>query len=151
MGVFGAGAGPCRGGASGVRVGEDVHAARRLFEARVADCCRGDDFLRDNPVRVEWWGGQFAPCETPEDAAIVTAVRSAARDLGVGGEELVGVPYGSDLRHLVNAGGMPGVLFGPGDVARAHREDESVGVAELMDGARAVALSLMRFLDRAPR
>ena len=69
----------------------------------------------------------------------------------VGGDELVGVPYGSDLRHLVNAGGMPGVLFGPGDVARAHREDESVGVAELMDGARAVALSLMRFLDRAPR
>ena len=138
-------------GRFGVRVGEDVHAARRLFEARVADCCARDDFLRDNPVGVEWWGGQFAPCATPEDAAIVTAVRSAAHDFGVGGDELVGVPYGSDLRHLVNAGGMPGVLFGPGDVAHAHREDESIGVAELMDGARAVALALMRFLDPGPR
>lgn len=138
-------------GRFGVRVGEDVHAARRLFEARVADCCRRDDFLRDQPVGVEWWGGQFAPCQTPEDAAIVTVVRSAARDLGVGGGELVGVPYGSDLRHLVNAGQVPGVLFGPGDVANAHREDESIGVAELMDGARAVALALMRFLDRATR
>ena len=138
-------------GRFGVRVGEDVDAARHLFEARVADCCARDDFLRDNPVGVEWWGGQFAPCATPEDAAIVTAVRSAAHDLGVGGDELVGVPYGSDLRHLVNAGGMPGVLFGPGDVAHAHREDESIGVAELMDGARAVALALMRFLDPGPR
>jgi len=82
-------------------------------------------------------------------ARIVTVARSVARDLGVGPGGLVAVPYGSDLRHLVNAGSTPGVLFGPGDVANAHREDESVGVAELVDGARAVALAVMRFLGGA--
>ena len=133
-------------GRFGVGVREDVAAARRAFEARVAACCEGDDFLRDHPVEVEWWGGQFAPCETPGDAAIVRAAASAARDLGFGGEEPAGVPYGSDLRHFVNAGRTPGVLFGPGDVAGAHREDESIGVNELMDGARATALTVMRFL-----
>ncbi len=137
-------------GRFGVGVQEDVRAARGLFEAQVAACCAHDDFLRANPVRVEWWGGQFAPCETPEDAAIVTVARSVARDLGVGGGGLAAVPYGSDLRHLVNAGGTPGVLFGPGDVANAHRADESIGVAELVDGARAVALAVMRFLGRRP-
>ena len=136
-------------GRFGVGIREDVHAARRLFEARVAECSVRDDFLRNNPIRVEWWGGQFAPCETPEDARIVTVARSVARDLGVGPGGLVAVPYGSDLRHLVNAGSTPGVLFGPGDVANAHREDESVGVAELVDGARAVALAVMRFLGGA--
>ncbi|MYH53834.1 MAG: M20/M25/M40 family metallo-hydrolase, partial [Gemmatimonadetes bacterium] len=90
--------------------------------------------------------GQFAPCETPDDAAIVQVARGVARDLGVGGEEVVGVPYGSDLRHLVNAGGTPGILFGPGDVSEAHRENESIGVDELVDGARAVALCVLRFL-----
>ena len=74
------------------------------------------------------------------------AVRSAARDLGVSGDEVVGVPYGSDLRHLVNAGATPGVLFGPGNVAGAHRPNESIAVSELVDGARAVALLVMRFL-----
>ena len=139
-------------GRFGVGIREDVYAARRQFEARVAECCAGDDFLRDNPVRVEWWGGQFAPCETPDDARIVAVARSVARDLGVGGDGLAAVPYGSDLRHLVNAGGTPGVLFGPGDVANAHREDESIGVAELVDGARAVALAVVRFLrPGAPR
>ena len=137
-------------GRFGVGVGEDVHAARRLFEAQVAECCARDDFLRDDPIRVEWWGGQFAPCETPEDARIVTVARSVVRDLGVGRGGLAAVPYGSDLRHLVNAGGTPGVLFGPGDVANAHREDESIGVAELVDGARAVALAVMRFLGEQP-
>ncbi|MYI46926.1 MAG: hypothetical protein F4123_11210 [Gemmatimonadetes bacterium] len=58
----------------------------------------------------------------------------------------MGVPYGSDLRHLVNAGGTPGILFGPGDVSEAHRENESIGVDELVDGARAVALCVLRFL-----
>ncbi|MCY4397820.1 MAG: ArgE/DapE family deacylase [Gemmatimonadetes bacterium] len=132
-------------GRFGVGVGEDVAAARRAFEARVAACCEGDDFLRDHPVRVEWWGGQFAPCETPADTAIVQTARSVVRDLGLGDGEVTGVPYGSDLRHLVNAGRTPGILFGPGDVAGSHRENESIGVGELVDGARAVALTVMRF------
>lgn len=132
-------------GRFGVGVREDVAAARRSFEARIAECCARDPFLRGNPARVEWWGGQFAPCETPDDAAIVGAVRGVVRDLGLGGGEVAGVPYGSDLRHLVNAGGTPGVLFGPGDVSGAHRPNESIAVSELVDGARAVALTVMRF------
>ena len=136
-------------GRFGVGVREEVGAAREALEARVASFCARDAFLRDHAARVEWWGGQFAPCETPEDAAIVKAVRSAARDLDLGGGEVVGVPYGSDLRHLVNAGATPGVLFGPGDVAGAHRPNESIAVSELVDAARAVALTVMRFLSPA--
>lgn len=132
-------------GRFGVGVGEDVAAARRSFEARIAECCARDPFLRENPARVEWWGGQFAPCETPESARIVGAARGVVRDLGLGGGDVVGVPYGSDLRHLVNAGATPGVLFGPGNVAGAHRPNESVAVSELVDGARAVALTVLRF------
>ena len=134
-------------GRFGVGVREDVAEARQALEARVAACCARDDFLYEHPVRVEWWGGQFAPCETPDDAAIVRVAQGAASDLGVDGDEVVGVPYGSDLRHLVNAGGTPGILFGPGDLSEAHRENESIRVEELVEGARAVALSVMRFLS----
>ena len=133
-------------GRFGVGVHEDVRAARTALEARVASCCDGDDFLRLHPARVEWWGGQFTPCETAADAPIVTVVRGAARDLGLGGDEVVGVPYGSDLRHLVNTGRTPGVLFGPGDVGEAHRENESIAVQDLVDGARAIALTVLRYL-----
>ncbi len=134
-------------GRFGVGVREEVGAAREALEARVASFCARDTFLRDHAARVEWWGGQFAPCETPEDATIVRAVRSAAHDLDLGGGDVVGVPYGSDLRHLVNAGSTPGVLFGPGNVSGAHRPNESIAVSELVDAARAVALSVLRFLS----
>ncbi len=44
-------------GRFGVAVGEDVGAARRDFEARVAELCARHDFLQGDPARVEWWGG----------------------------------------------------------------------------------------------
>lgn len=134
-------------GRFGVAVQEDVRAARAALEARVAACCDRDEFLRLNPARVEWWGGQFAPCETAADARIVSVVRGAAADLHLSGGEVVGVPYGSDLRHLVNTGRTPGVLFGPGDIGEAHCENESIAVQDLVDGARAVALAVLRYLS----
>ncbi|MDE2783645.1 MAG: ArgE/DapE family deacylase [Gemmatimonadota bacterium] len=134
-------------GRFGVAVHEDVRAARAALEARVAARCGRDEYLRRYPARVEWWGGQFAPCETAADARIVSVARSAARDLGVGGGEVVGVPYGSDLRHLVNTGRTPGVLFGPGDIGEAHCGNESIAVQDLIDGARAVALVVLRYLS----
>jgi acetylornithine deacetylase len=53
--------------------------------------------------------------------------------------------YGADMRLLVNVGGIPTVLFGPGDVRRAHRPDECVPIEDLLVVARVVALTAMRF------
>jgi acetylornithine deacetylase len=53
--------------------------------------------------------------------------------------------YGADMRLLVHAGGIPTVLFGPGDVRRAHRPDEYVDVADLRAVTRTLALTALRF------
>ena len=42
------------------------------------------------------------------------------------------VPYGSDQRLLTGLGGIPTVLYGPGDVRHAHSPDERVPVDELV-------------------
>ena len=56
-----------------------------------------------------------------------------------------GVTYGADMRLLVNAGGIPTVLFGPGDVRVAHMPDEYVPLDELRVAARALVLAALRF------
>ena len=53
----------------------------------------------------------------------------------------VGVDYFSDAAVLA-AGGIPGVVFGPGDIAQAHTADEWISLASL---ERAKDL-LVRFL-----
>ena len=56
-----------------------------------------------------------------------------------------GMTYGADMRLLVNEGQTPTVLFGPGDVRKAHKPDEYVPIADLITTVRTLALTALRF------
>lgn len=123
-------------GRLGVALGEPVEQARQELEDAVARACAADPWLARHPVQVEWWGGQFAPGQV-EDGAVVTRLVSAAHRQVHGTSPAVhGVPYGSDQRLLTGLGGIPTVIYGPGDVRQAHAPDESVPVAELVHVTR---------------
>ena len=57
----------------------------------------------------------------------------------------VGVDYFCDAAVLA-AGGIPSVVFGPGDIAQAHTADEWISLAELERGKNL----LLRFLESLP-
>ena len=118
-------------GRLGVALGEPVEEARSALELAVAEVCAGDAFLRANPVRVEWFGGQFASGSVETGSAVAQLVSTSHARLHGTRPAVHGVPYGSDQR-LLTAGGIPTVLYGPGDVRHAHAPDESVPVDELV-------------------
>jgi len=132
-------------GRIGVVVGERVEDARRSVENAIAGAAEADPWLSENPPRLEWSGYQFDPASVESDHPIVEAVREAYATAT--GEEalLEGMTYASDMRHLVNTGGVPTVLFGPGDVRQAHAPDEYVEIGELVTAARVLALTALRF------
>ncbi len=132
-------------GRYGVAVGEDVPAARRAFEARVAQAAQADPWLREHPPTVEWWGGQFAPASIPAEHPLAQTVCGAYEAVAAAPARIEGMTYGADMRLLVNQGRTPTVLFGPGNVRRAHRPDEYVEVDELAAATRALALTALRF------
>ncbi len=73
------------------------------------------------------------------DDAVVSSVAAGIR-AGIGEEPFsVAIPGTTDVTYLVPAG-VPCVICGPGDLARVHRENERVPVAELGVAARAYAL-----------
>ena len=127
-------------GRLGVALDEPVGAARQALEAAVAEACRADPWLRDHPVAVEWWGGQFAPGRTPTGSPLLAAVRRAHAAVSDRPQQTWGAPYGSDLRLLTGLGGMPTVHYGPGDAGLAHGPDEAVPLAEVRTAARALAV-----------
>jgi len=132
-------------GRYGVAVGEEVASARSAFEETVARAAQADPWLREHPPVVEWWVGQFEPTSVPQDHPIVAAVCSAYRDVEGCAARVEGMTYGADMRLLVNEGRTPTVLFGPGDVRRAHQPDEYVPVADLIVVVRTLALTTLRF------
>ena len=103
-------------GRYGVAVGEELTVARQAFEAAVAEAAQADDWLREHPPLVEWWGAQFAPAAIPLDSPILTTVSDAFHNTTGEKAKIEGMTYGADMRLLVNEGQTPTVLFGPGDV-----------------------------------
>ncbi len=127
-------------GRMGVALGEPVGDARLALEQAVAEACAADPWLRDHPVTVEWWGGQFASGRLPAESDLLARTASAhQRVTGGAAPDVWTAPYGSDLRLLVNQGGIPTLQYGPGEVALAHAPNESVPIAEVRTAARALA------------
>lgn len=128
-------------GRLGVALDEDVDAARRQLEDTVDEVNDGDPWLRDHPVEVEWWGGQFASGRLPAGSDLTERVRHAHRT-ATGGPppDVYGAPYGSDLRLLTGLGGIPTVQYGPGDARLAHGPREAVPIADIVTTARTLAL-----------
>jgi acetylornithine deacetylase len=138
-------------GRYGVRLGEPADRARAAFEAAVARAAESDDWLRDHPPVVEWWGAEFASAVTDPQHRVVSALRSS----GARGAA-VGAPYGSDMRLLVGLAGIPTVIYGPGSPQQAHTDSESVQWSAVMECARTLARTAVRFcrpepVDNPPR
>jgi len=127
-------------GRLGVAIGEPVDAARAALEHAVSEASSSDPWLRDHPVEVEWWGGQFASGSLPPKSDLVERVRAAPGVAGGRAQEVYSAPYGSDLRLLTGLGGIPTVQYGPGDAKLAHGPDESVPIEEILTTARTLAI-----------
>ncbi len=134
-------------GRFGIAVGENMLEARQKFEAVVAQAAANDPWLRDNPPTIEWWGGQFDSAGIAVNEPIVTTVSAAWRT--VSGQEpiLQGMPYGADMRLLVNEGGIPTLMFGAGDIRQAHSHNEYVPLVELRLAVQTLVLTILRFCD----
>jgi acetylornithine deacetylase len=126
-------------GRYGVRAGQTAAGAEAELRAAIEAACAEDPWLRDHPATLEIWGGRFSSCEVPADHLLPLGLAATAAAVTGHRPPLVGVPYGSDMRLLINEGHTPCVLFGPGDVRVAHAADEHVALAEVEACARTLA------------
>lgn len=100
-------------------------------------------FLRARKLPVTVSNVKLKPCpplETDARAPLVGALLAA-----MGQKRPVGLHYFCDAAVLAS-GGIPSVVFGPGDIAQAHTADEWIEVAQLERGRDQV----LRFLKSLP-
>ena len=85
------------------------------------------------------WGGRFDSSAITGDHPLPVGLAAAAETVSGVRPAFVGVPYGADMRLLINHGGIPTVMYGPGNVAVAHAADEHVPLAEVAQCAETLA------------
>jgi succinyl-diaminopimelate desuccinylase len=86
----------------------------------------------------------FVPTATPRDAPVVDATaRAIARVLGRE-PSYISSPGTYDQKHIVRTGKLQDcIAYGPGVLDLAHQPDEYVGIQELVDSAKIMALAVL--------
>ncbi|MET0312027.1 MAG: acetylornithine deacetylase/succinyl-diaminopimelate desuccinylase family protein [Burkholderiaceae bacterium] len=86
----------------------------------------------------------FVPTATPRDAPVVDATaRAIARVLGRE-PAYIASPGTYDQKHIVRTGKLNDcIAYGPGILDLAHQPDEYVGIRELVDSAKIMALAAL--------
>jgi acetylornithine deacetylase len=126
-------------GRYGVRLGQSPADAAVDLRAAIDAANAGDPFLRDHPATVEIVGGQFGSGRVPSDHPLPVGLARAVEAVSGRSPQLLGEPYGADMRLFINEGATPCVIFGPGDVKVAHSADENVPLDEVETCARVLA------------
>lgn len=123
--------------------GEDMYGFWEQVQARIMAVAGDDDWLREHPPVLEWFGGQFTGADVPAGSPIVQAV--AAAHQRVTGEQaaILGVPYGADMRHFIQIGNIPCLMYGAGNVALAHQANEHIGLTDIQTAAKTIATLLI--------
>lgn len=120
-----------RGGAYFAPGVGEIDSVMNGFRRAIADANAGDPFLKKHPARCEFLHHDDS---TRQSSQIPLAVHMCGVLDGRGGERQVRPgPFACDMRHLVNQGGVPSIIFGPGTIAQAHKPDEHIDVREYVD------------------
>jgi acetylornithine deacetylase len=124
---------------------ETYQQAREELEHGVAQVAAEDPWLREHPATVEWLGLNKQGAETPATHPFVRCMADAFGEAAGRPPVVVGFPAGCDLPYLVRDGGMPGLVFGPGDCTIAHSADEYVPVSEVVAATKVLIVTILRW------
>jgi acetylornithine deacetylase len=119
-----------RGGAYFSPVIGEIGEVMAAMTQSIDEANAADDFLRDNPARLEFLHHDDSTRQSPQ-IPLAVALSNALKERGENGDVIPG-PFACDCRHLVNQGGIPSVIFGPGTIAQAHKPDEYIEIEEYL-------------------
>jgi len=132
-------------GRAGLVPGEDLATFKTELAAEIARLAEADPWLRNHPPAMTWLAGQFAPAGVPIDSPLVEALSQAWRETSSTPARIEAVTYGADMRHFLNSGGVPCVMFGAGNVRLAHAPNEFIPQEDLLTAVMTTALLIARW------
>ena len=109
----------------------DLTAVMDRFRALPGLVAQKEPYLAEYPIKVQFLHHDDASVQ-PETPNIAETVANVLNQNGRNSQVMPG-NFVCDLRHLVNRGSIPSIVFGPGNIAQAHKIDEHIEIREYLD------------------
>ncbi len=127
--------------------GEDIDQICREFSSYINEVAQQDEWMRDHPPQLEWFGLKFEAGLTDPNHEFVQTLKDVAKEtLGIAPQIVGG--GGSDLRLPVLYAQSPSVLFGPSGGA-IHSTDEYVEIDSVMDILQVIGRFVLQWCEVA--
>lgn len=127
--------------------GEDIHKVKENFRAYLLEWARKDDWLKDHPIEIEWFGLWFDAAEIAPDHPFVLTLVDTVESV-TGDRPFVAGAGGCDLRLPVLYGDTPAVLYGPAG-GMIHSTDEYVEFEQVITCAKIIAMTTVEWCGQA--
>jgi acetylornithine deacetylase len=114
--------------------GEDIEITKEQFKAYLLAAATQDEWLKEHPPEIDWFGLRFESAETTVDCEFITEFTKSYEQL-TGNKPAILGGGGSDLRLPILYANSPSILFGPTGGA-IHSTDEYVEIDSVMEVAR---------------
>jgi acetylornithine deacetylase len=126
-------------GRIGVAPNEEMESVRKELTDCLHQLSMQDPWLKDHPVRVEFFGAQWVPNSVDEAHPFTGIVQSAYQAVYKREVTIEAAPWGTDGGLLGKVGGVPTLVIGPGETRVAHYPDEFIDVGEMARAAKVFA------------
>lgn len=127
-------------GRIGILPGESAERVKQIMLDEIARVSAADPWLAAHPPRVTWDNDGLSGWELDLEHPLVAALTEGQKAAGAA-VAIEGITTGCDAGTLRRAG-VPVVVFGPGDLARAHSPNEYVLDAEVTTATETLAGAL---------
>ena len=104
-----------------------------------------DEWLKANPPVIKFQHYDDAYMLPADKQEIKTLTEDVIRDV-LGKEPVITqLGGGCDARHFGNQGGIPAIVYGPGDIKMAHSADEYISLDDYIKGIKVLVLTIYRW------
>jgi acetylornithine deacetylase len=132
-------------GRMGILPGENHTIAQQSFKDFIKQACLLDPWLKNHLPEIAFKGMLALPAEISQEAEIVKVTADAFNAVNKRLPIITGHHGGADTRILINKANIPSIIFGPGQIAQMHAENEHVNVNDLVTAVKVIAVTMMRW------
>ncbi len=135
------------------RIGVGPHEAMNEVKQQLFACIKKandqDDWLREHPAQLEFFGAQWVPNYMESDHPFVTVLINNFQSVYNREIAIEASPWGTDGGLLGTVGGIPTLIIGPGETKVAHYPNEFIDLNEVMKAAKLFANTILSWCEPA--